>query len=108
MTFTDILGLWPFTLDEFVQALHDYVSFTKFLKFSISSSTLLVKLVFLYLFFNYQDSRLLGEVHIALLRLIVRDIEDVARTPSGGPGTNQYTVANPEGGHPQIVEGVLL
>lgn len=48
----------------------------------------------------------MGEVHIALLKLIIRDIEDVARTPSGGPGTNQYTVANPEGGHPQIVEGV--
>ncbi|KAI3800848.1 hypothetical protein L1987_28946 [Smallanthus sonchifolius] len=78
MTFADILGLWPFTLDEFVQALHDY------------------------------DSRLLGEVHIALLKLIVKDIEDVARTPSGGPGTNQYTVANPEGGHPQIVEGAYM
>ncbi|KAI3710229.1 hypothetical protein L2E82_40005 [Cichorium intybus] len=78
MTFTDVLGLWPFTLDEFVQALHDY------------------------------DSRLLGEVHIALLKLIIRDIEDVARTPSGGPGTNQYTVANPEGGHPQIVEGAYM
>ncbi|KAI3823950.1 hypothetical protein L1987_05396 [Smallanthus sonchifolius] len=78
MTFADILGLWPFTLDEFVQALHDY------------------------------DSRLLGEVHIALLKLIVRDIEDVARTPSGGPGTNQYTVGNPEGGHPQIVEGAYM
>ncbi|KAD3068752.1 hypothetical protein R6Q59_017222 [Mikania micrantha] len=78
MTFADILGLWPFTLDEFIQALHDY------------------------------DSRLLGEVHIALLKLIVRDIEDVARTPSGGPGTNQYTVANPEGGHPRIVEGAYM
>ncbi|KAJ0797032.1 putative transcription factor & chromatin remodeling DDT family [Helianthus annuus] len=77
-TFADILGLWPFTLDEFVQALHDY------------------------------DSRLLGEVHIALLKLIVRDIEDVARTPSGGPGANQYAVANPEGGHPQIVEGAYM
>lgn len=29
MTFADVLGLWPFTLDEFVQALHDYVSFTR-------------------------------------------------------------------------------
>lgn len=26
MTFADVLGLWPFTLDEFVQAFHDYVS----------------------------------------------------------------------------------
>ncbi|XP_076899064.1 homeobox-DDT domain protein RLT1-like [Bidens hawaiensis] len=78
MTFADILGLWPFTLDEFVQALHDY------------------------------DSRILGEIHIVLLKLIVRDIEEAARTPSGGPGTNQYTVANPEGGHPQIVEGAYM
>ncbi|XP_076957084.1 homeobox-DDT domain protein RLT1-like [Bidens hawaiensis] len=78
MTFADILEIWPFTLDEFIQALHDY------------------------------DSRLLGEVHIALLKLIIKDIEDVARTPSGGPGTNQYTVGNPEGGHPQIVEGAYM
>lgn len=26
VTFADVLGLWPFTLDEFVQAFHDYVS----------------------------------------------------------------------------------
>lgn len=26
ITFSDVLELWPFTLDEFVQALHDYVS----------------------------------------------------------------------------------
>ncbi|XP_051126147.1 homeobox-DDT domain protein RLT1-like [Andrographis paniculata] len=75
VTFADILGLWPFTLDEFIQALHD------------------------------PDSRLLGEIHIAVLKLIVTDIEDVVRTPSGGPGTNQYSAFNPEGGHPHIVEG---
>ncbi|GAA0160372.1 homeodomain transcription factor [Lithospermum erythrorhizon] len=78
LTFADILGLWPFTLDEFVQAFHDY------------------------------DSRLLGEIHIALLKLIIKDIEDVARTPSGGPGTNQYSAVNPEGGHPKLVEGAYL
>jgi hypothetical protein len=78
ITFGDVLGLWPFTLDEFIQAFHDY------------------------------DSRLLGEIHIALLRLIIKDIEDVARTPTGGLGTNQYTAANPEGGHPRIVEGAYL
>ncbi|KAK1557179.1 hypothetical protein Q3G72_019621 [Acer saccharum] len=27
ITFADVLGLWPFTLDEFVQALHDHVSY---------------------------------------------------------------------------------
>lgn len=26
ITFADVLGLWPFTLDEFIQAFHDYVS----------------------------------------------------------------------------------
>ncbi|GER36424.1 homeobox protein [Striga asiatica] len=75
ITFADVLGLWPFTLDEFLQALHDY------------------------------DSRLLGEVHIAILKLIVKDIEDVVRAPSGGPGTNQYSAVNPEGGHPHVVQG---
>uniref|UniRef100_A0A2P2M0N7 Homeobox-DDT domain protein RLT1 isoform X3 n=1 Tax=Rhizophora mucronata TaxID=61149 RepID=A0A2P2M0N7_RHIMU len=78
ITFADVLGLWPFTLDEFVQAFHDY------------------------------DSRLLGEIHVTLLRLIIKDIEDVARTPSSGLGANQYTTANPEGGHPQIVEGAYM
>ncbi|XP_017222566.1 homeobox-DDT domain protein RLT1 isoform X2 [Daucus carota subsp. sativus] len=76
-TFLDVLGLWPFTLDEFIQALHEY------------------------------DSRLLAEIHIALLKLVVRDIEEGARTQCGGTGTNQYTAANPEGGHPQIVEGAF-
>ncbi|XP_047339783.1 homeobox-DDT domain protein RLT2 [Impatiens glandulifera] len=75
ITFADVLGLWPFTLDEFVQAFHDY------------------------------DSRLLGEIHIALLRSIIKDIQDVARTPSNGLGANQNTAANSSGGHPDIVEG---
>ncbi|KAL5575360.1 hypothetical protein UlMin_017059 [Ulmus minor] len=75
ITFADVLELWPFTLDEFVQAFHDY------------------------------DSRLLGEIHVALLKLIIKDIEDVARTPSFGLGMNQNGAANPGGGHPQIVEG---
>ncbi|MCL7040386.1 hypothetical protein MKW94_028561, partial [Papaver nudicaule] len=75
ITFADVLELWPFTLDEFVQAFHDY------------------------------DPRLLGEIHVALLRSIVKDIEDVARTPSMGLSANQNSSANPGGGHPQIVEG---
>ncbi|KAK6919122.1 Homeobox domain [Dillenia turbinata] len=75
ITFADVLGLWPFTLDEFVQAFHDH------------------------------DPRLLGEIHVALLKLIIKDIEDVARTPATVLGTNQYTASNPGGGHPQIVEG---
>uniref|UniRef100_A0A803N1P7 Homeobox-DDT domain protein RLT2 n=1 Tax=Chenopodium quinoa TaxID=63459 RepID=A0A803N1P7_CHEQI len=75
ITFADVLGLWPFTLDEFVQAFHDY------------------------------DPRLLGEIHVSLLRTIIKDVEDVARTPTTGLGVNQNNVGNPVGGHPQIVEG---
>ncbi|CAI0385317.1 unnamed protein product [Linum tenue] len=75
ITFTDVLGLWPFTFDEFVQAFHDY------------------------------DPRLLGEIHVALLKSIIKDIEDVARTPATGLGANQTSSGNPGGGHPRIVEG---
>ncbi|RDX93815.1 Homeobox-DDT domain protein RLT2, partial [Mucuna pruriens] len=71
ITFADVLGIWPFTLDEFIQAFHDH------------------------------DPRLLGEIHIALLRSIIKDIEDVARTPSTGLGSSQNSVANSGGGHPQ-------
>jgi hypothetical protein len=49
---------------------------------------------------------MLGEVHIALLRSIIKDIEDVARTPTTGLGANQNSVMNSGGGHPQVVEGV--
>ncbi|XP_042409770.1 homeobox-DDT domain protein RLT2-like isoform X1 [Zingiber officinale] len=75
ITFADILGLWPFTLDEFVQSLHDY------------------------------DSRLLGEIHVSLLKSIIKDIDDVARPPAITVGASQSSSANPGGGHPQIVEG---
>ncbi|KZV38858.1 hypothetical protein F511_27073 [Dorcoceras hygrometricum] len=76
ITFADVLGLWPFTLDEFTQAFHDF------------------------------DLRLLGEIHVALLRCIVKDIEDVARTPATSLATNQHSAVNPGGGHRRIVEGV--
>ncbi|KAM7255105.1 hypothetical protein ACFE04_020346 [Oxalis oulophora] len=75
IAFADVLVLWPFTLNEFVQAFHDY------------------------------DSRLLAEIHIALLKLTIKDIEDVSRAPSTVLGSNQYTSANLEGGHTHIVEG---
>ncbi|KAL3753446.1 hypothetical protein ACJRO7_000791 [Eucalyptus globulus] len=55
--------------------------------------------------FHAYDSRLLGKLHVALLKSIIRDIEDVARTPTTGLGVNQNNAGNPEGGHPQIVEG---
>ncbi|KAK3184068.1 hypothetical protein Dsin_031354 [Dipteronia sinensis] len=75
ITFADVLGLWSFTLDEFVQAFHDY------------------------------DPRLLGEIHVALLKSIIKDIEDSTKTPFTGLGANQNSAANPGGGHPRIVEG---
>ncbi|KAL3645440.1 hypothetical protein CASFOL_010620 [Castilleja foliolosa] len=75
ITFADVLGLWPFTLDEFTQALHD------------------------------SDPRLLGEIHIALLRSIIKDIENVVRTPNTAMMANQSSAINPVGGHPHIVEG---
>ncbi|XP_020268550.1 homeobox-DDT domain protein RLT2 isoform X2 [Asparagus officinalis] len=75
VTFTDVLGLCTFTIDEFLQSLHDY------------------------------DSKLLGEIHVALLKSIIKDIEDVARTPAMAYGYNQNSAANPGGGHPQIIEG---
>ncbi|XP_038708176.1 homeobox-DDT domain protein RLT2-like isoform X2 [Tripterygium wilfordii] len=78
INFADVLGLWPFTLDELIQAFHDY------------------------------DPRLLGEVHVSLLRSIIKDIEDVARTPATGLAVNQTSAANPGGGHPQIVEGAYM
>ncbi|CAA7017472.1 unnamed protein product [Microthlaspi erraticum] len=75
ITFADVLGLWPFTLDEFTQAFHDH------------------------------DPRLMGEIHIVLLKTIIKDIEGVARTISTGFGANQNASANPGGGHPHVVEG---
>ncbi|KAH9321847.1 hypothetical protein KI387_016486, partial [Taxus chinensis] len=77
ITFADVLGLWPFTLDEFVQAMHDY------------------------------DSRLLGEIHVSLLKTIVKDIEDAACATSNVLGANQNNVSLAGGGHPQLVEAAF-
>ncbi|KAG1334985.1 putative homeobox-DDT domain protein RLT1 [Cocos nucifera] len=51
-TFTDLLELRQFTLDELVQSLHDH------------------------------DSKLLGEIHVSLLKYIIKEIKNVARTHS--------------------------
>nr|AMP82916.1 chromatin assembly factor 1 subunit [Catalpa bungei] len=75
IAFADVLGLWPFTLDEFTQALHDY------------------------------EPRLLCEIHVALLRIIIRDIEDVARSPATAVAANQNSAGITAGGHPHLVEG---
>lgn len=50
----------------------------------------------------------MGEIHVALLKSIVKDIEDVAKLPSSYLGANQTSAPNPGGGHPYIVEGVIL
>jgi hypothetical protein len=73
-TFADVIGIWPFTLDELVQAYHDY------------------------------DSRLLGEIHVALLKTLVRDIEEAAQAVSGGMVGQRDAIAMAAGGHPQLVE----
>ena len=44
---------------------------------------------------------------MALLKSIVKDIEDLARAPSSSLGANQSSAPNPGGGHPHIVEGVI-
>lgn len=49
---------------------------------------------------------MLGEIHVALLRSVIKDIEDAAKTPFTGLGANQNCAVNPVGAHPQIVEGV--
>ena len=45
-------------------------------------------------------------MHVALLKSIIKDIEDVARTPASTLGASQSSTVNPGGGHPQIIEGV--
>lgn len=50
----------------------------------------------------------MGEIHIVLLKTIIKDIEGVVRTLSIGVGANQNAAANPGGGHPHVVEGVSL
>lgn len=49
---------------------------------------------------------MLGEIHIALLRSILKDIEDVARTTRLGANLN--SAVSPCGGHLQVVEGVCF
>jgi hypothetical protein len=55
-----------------------------------------------------QESRRLGEVHVSILRLILKDIDEVTRVPAVSSGVNQSSAVNPEGGHLQIVEMVYL
>lgn len=78
ISFADVLNLWPFTLDELVQAFHDY------------------------------ESRLLAEIHIALFKIIVKDIEDMAKASANAGAVNQYTAASTiGGGHTQLVEAAF-
>ena len=55
-----------------------------------------------------KESRLLGEIHISLLKTIVRDIEDVAQATSNGLGENRNNISLARGGHPQLVEAVII
>ena len=59
-------------------------------------------------FHDTHESRLLGEIRISLLKTIVKDIEDVAQATSNGLGANQNSNSLAGGGHPQLVEAVII
>jgi hypothetical protein len=42
------------------------------------------------------------------LKTIVKDIEDVAQATSNGLGANQNSISLAGGGHPQLVEAVII
>ena len=48
----------------------------------------------------------MGEVHIALLKALVKDVEDVAKASSSGVASNQYAPGFSGAGHPLLVEAV--
>ncbi|XP_020587732.1 homeobox-DDT domain protein RLT2-like isoform X2 [Phalaenopsis equestris] len=76
VTFAGEFGLWPFTLEEFAQAFH------------------------------MQDSRLLGEIHVAVLKYIIRDLEDSKNTHACAPCFSEDKFDNPESTNSKIVDGV--
>ena len=45
-------------------------------------------------------------MHIALLRTLVKDVEDVAKASSSGLASNQYAPGFSGAGHPLLVEAV--
>eukprot|EP01018_Ginkgo_biloba_P030813 Gb_27855 [translate_table: standard] len=59
-TFADAIELCPFTLDEFVQAFHDH------------------------------DSKLLGQIHIALLKLLLDDVESELKSFTSAGGSTRH------------------
>ena len=60
-----------------------------------------------YLWYVIQDPRLLAEIHISLIRTMLRDIEDVGKASAYGGAVNQYTAPSTiGGGHSQLVESV--
>ena len=59
-------------------------------------------------FHDTHESRLLGEIHISLLKTIVKDIEDVAQATFNGLGSNQNRNSLAGAGHPQLVEAIII
>ena len=59
-------------------------------------------------FLDTRESRLLGEIHISLLKTIVKGIEDVAQATSNGIGENWNNISLARGGHPQLVKDVII
>lgn len=75
VTFAGEFGLWPFTLEEFAHAFHD------------------------------QDSRLLGEIHVAVLKYIIRDLEDVKNACAYATSASEDNADNPWSTCLNIVDG---
>lgn len=73
--FVDVMGISHFTLDELVQAFHE------------------------------TDSWLLGAIHISLLKLVIKDVENLSWTSSVSVGANHFATAIPACRHPDVVEG---
>lgn len=81
-TYSVTLDICPFTIDEFTRAFHDKVANLSYLMITISNVaegncfpfTLSLKVTYI-LHFLYQDSLLLGKIHLSLLKLLLLDVE---------------------------------
>ncbi len=56
--------------------------------------------------YDLQDSRLLADIHVALVKTMVKDIVDAAHAVAGGTVGQRDAIAMAAGGHPQLVESV--
>lgn len=82
-TYAIIVDICPFTLDELVQAFHDKVIshlwpmliHWKYFQLLLFNSNFGIQSIYLFTARVSQDSMLLGKIHVALLTLLLSDIE---------------------------------